>query len=619
MIKHNGYWDYQNCYNEARKYSTRGEFRKGSQVAYYKALRKKWIDDYTWFAQKKKPNNYYSYERCYEEAKKYKSRGAFAKGNPSAYNNAWRNHWLDDYTWFSESASAKRWDYDTCLEESKKYTTRTEFHDGSNSAYSVACRNKWLEVYVWLEDGNQKNRIWTYESCYEEAKKYGRISDFAKQSPGAYNAAILNGWRKDYTWLPQQKVYTYDEVYNIAKQYEYKVDFITKDRGAYDAALRYGWLNDFDWFLDGIKRTGERHRKWNYETCYKEALKYNTRGDFGTKSGRAYWIALQNGWIEDYTWLADNRFDLFNDNIDCVYAYEFSDFHAVYVGRTLIKRKKDRDREHLYVRNDAVAKFAIENHVKVPIPVYLEDSLTIREGAEKERFWIKKYREQGWNVLNKMEGGSIGSIGKGKWNHDSCYEEARKHKTIRDFLTSSPCAYRKSVENNWIEEYYWLEDNIRHRREYYTYEKCLEIAKKYDSMSIFRKENYGAYHTAKDNDWLKDYTWLERQFKWSEITLLEEAKKYKTRSEFSKAKPGAYEYAIKHNLLERCVWFIETKKPNGYWKYETCYEEALKYKRLSDFRKCSHGAYKVSVKNGWIKDYTWFKMNPSQLDLFEEN
>lgn len=355
----------------------------------------------------KKPNGYWNdYDRCYEEAKKYASRGEFAKGNQSAYNSAWKNHWLDDYFWFSESTSAKKWDYDTCLEESKKYKTRTEFYKGNKSAYKIACQNKWLDKFTWLENPinsekqdciyayefkelnsvyvgrtleyRKKNRDWehlydrkdsvckfayennvkvpepiyleegitvevgskreqywidkyknegwilinkkkggsvgglgrckwNYETCYNEAKKYNNISDFAKWSPGAYQKAIKNNWRNDYTWLPKSKRYTYEEVFNIAKQYEYKVDFYRNNCGAYDKALREGWINDFDWFLSGIKRTGERHRKWNYETCYNEALKYKTRGEFGAKSGRAYYVSLQNGWIDDYTWLSSKN------------------------------------------------------------------------------------------------------------------------------------------------------------------------------------------------------------------------------------------------------------------------------------------------------------------------
>ena len=606
MRMHNGYWNRENCYKEAKKYSSRSEFKKGCQTAYYKALKYKWINDYNWFVEPM-PKKEWNQHTCYEEAKKYNSRSDFAKGNQSAYNKALKNNWLDDYTWFSVSASEKRWNYDTCLEESKKYKTRTEFHDGSNSAYNVARRNKWLDKYTWLENGCQKRIIWTYESCYNEAKKYKRIADFAKNSPGAYLAAIKNKWRKDYAWLPHAKTYTQEEVFQIAKLYEYKVDFMKNDRGAYDAALRNKWLDNFNWFLDGIKRTGERHRKWNYETCFKEASKYKTRGEFGTKSTRAYWIAYQNGWIDDYDWLIDKRLDLFDGKIDCVYAYEFPEWHTVYVGRTLIERKIDRDREHLYVRNDAVARFAMKHSIEVPIPIYLEDYLTIKEGVEKECFWIKMYKEHGWNLLNSKKGGSIGGLGKGKWNYKTCMAEAKKYKTLKDFLVNSTGAYQKALKNKWIKEYVWLEDNIRHRKEYYTYEKCKELALKYTSTIEFRKKQYCAYNVAKDNNWLDDFTWLRKRVMWTEKSLLEEAKKYKTRSMFAKEKPGAYEYAIKHSLLDNCVWFDELKKPNGYWTYEKCLEESKKYKYRGDYRTGSYGSYKVAFRNGWIDCFIWLQ------------
>ena len=97
------------------------------------------------------------------------------------------------------------------------------------------------------------------------------------------------------------------------------------------------------------------------------------------------------------------------------------------------------------------------------------------------------------------------------------------------------------------------------------------------------------------------------------------AKKYKTRSEFAKEKPGAYEYAIKHSLLDKCVWFDESKKPNGYWTYEKCLEEAKKYKYRGDYRTESNGSYKVAIRNGWINDFTWLqKQKPNIRRVWTE-
>ena len=49
------------------------------------------------------------------------------------------------------------------------------------------------------------------------------------------------------------------------------------------------------------------------------------------------------------------------------------------------------------------------------------------------------------------------------------------------------------------------------------------------------------------------------------------------------------------------------KKPSGYWKvYNHCYDAAKLCKTKSEFQKRFHGAFNSAVKNGWIKDYTWF-------------
>ena len=92
-------WDKESCYNEAKKYKTRGEFQKGSTSAYNKVLRNGWIDEYTWLkSRKSKPAGYWNnYENCYEEAKKYKNRRAFLKGCSGAYAKALRNGWLDEF------------------------------------------------------------------------------------------------------------------------------------------------------------------------------------------------------------------------------------------------------------------------------------------------------------------------------------------------------------------------------------------------------------------------------------------------------------------------------------------------------------------------------------------
>ena len=43
------------------------------------------------------------------------------------------------------------------------------------------------------------------------------------------------------------------------------------------------------------------------------------------------------------------------------------------------------------------------------------------------------------------------------------------------------------------------------------------------------------------------------------------------------------------------------------WTEENCLEEAKKYTTLKDFINNSKRAYRVSLKNSWISNYTWLK------------
>ena len=88
-----------------------------------------------------------------------------------------------------------KWNKETCYEEAKKYSTRTEFYKGCSSAYTVARKNKWLDDYIWFVEVCKPIGYWTtYETCYEEAKKYSTRSEFKKGCDRAYAVACKNGW-----------------------------------------------------------------------------------------------------------------------------------------------------------------------------------------------------------------------------------------------------------------------------------------------------------------------------------------------------------------------------------------------------------------------------------------
>ena len=99
--------------------------------------------------------------------------------------------------------------------------------------------------------------------------------------------------------------------------------------------------------------------------------------------------------------------------------------------------------------------------------IILEKKLSLEEGLEKEDYYVNKYREEGWNILNKAKtgkkSGSLGSIGNGKWNRKTCYEEAKKYKTRNEFQKRSNSAYNAARRNGWLDDYTWFINGYRKR------------------------------------------------------------------------------------------------------------------------------------------------------------
>ena len=147
----------------------------------------------------KKPAGYWTYERCLAEARKYKFKMDFRNGSAGAYDAAKDNGWLSEYVWL-ESRSLAKWTYETCYEEAKKYKTRTSFQRGEcgSRPYKVARANGWLDDYTRFEELSKPAGYWSYERCAEESKKYTSRGEFKKGNPSAYAISLRNGWMKEF-------------------------------------------------------------------------------------------------------------------------------------------------------------------------------------------------------------------------------------------------------------------------------------------------------------------------------------------------------------------------------------------------------------------------------------
>jgi predicted GIY-YIG superfamily endonuclease len=237
---------------------------------------------------------------------------------------------------------------------------------------------------------------WTKLNCQNEALKYTRISDFKKYSGSAYNSAKSNNWLVE----------------------------ITKH------------------IKCSIKPSGYWQDK---ENCKIEALKYKTKREFRFKSSGAYSSCIKNKWIDE---LCQHMNRIGHRYLKCVYVYEFSDNHA-YVGITYNIEKRIYDRNKC--KTDSVTEH-INKTGNYPKLKQITDYIDVNDAVCLEDFYVKKYLNEGWIILNKSKTGSIGSVN--IWTKEKCIEIAKECKTRTEFCKNTKGAYDAARRYGWREEIY---------------------------------------------------------------------------------------------------------------------------------------------------------------------
>ena len=284
---------------------------------YEKYFKKRWINDFVWLEKKAFPNEYWTKEKCAEDAEKYESKKEWRNANQTAYTIARKNGWQKEFKWKKDAKLEKIkeriiWTEEKCWEVAKQCTTLKEFREEHTSTYNTALKKGWLKDYTWLEKTNNVQvKEWTYGMCENESKKYNSRSAFYKGCSSAYHKSRIEGWLEDFVWLEPQRhekdYWTEARCEEVARLYKRMYDFQTENMGAYNAAKKNGWIKNYTW-LEMVYPNMKPRGYWkNYQNCYNEAKKYTEYNLFARKSGCAYESAKKNGWINDYTWLKKGK------------------------------------------------------------------------------------------------------------------------------------------------------------------------------------------------------------------------------------------------------------------------------------------------------------------------
>lgn len=343
-------------------------------------------------------------------------------------------------------------------------------------------------------------------------------------------------------------------------------------------------------------------KKWDKDTCEQEARKYEYIFDFRTKSPGACKVAKRNGWLYDYVWLKKlpSKPNDYDKNTKYIYAYEFVEQNAAYVGLTnsLIKR----DKQHRNSQNSSVNRFAINSNCEIPLPKKLESNVPVYESGKREKYWVNYYKKQGWIILNKAKTGeiesSLGIYYPIKWNKKTIREKAKEcNYDLKKFMELYIGAY-----DAILSRYKGLLNELfphRLKHTHHTVEEALLVVRKgnFKKRTHLLRDNYWVYRTLSKAGLLDDVFGDPKQYTKEEAII--EANNYRSIEQIRVKNRKLWNYLKKNDL------FREAKPTDAKFRRVKTIEEAWAisqyYNSITDLSNHAKNAYRLLKEAGLLQ------------------
>lgn len=385
----------------------------------------------------------WTHKKVKDIAKKCKHRSDFQHKWSGAFKYAKRNNLMDELfpEKFPNRNEPDLWNYNECKKVSKQYKTLTELKSEYVGAYNAMNRYGWLDDFYPNREKHKPDFDYstlTYSKCKKIASKYESPSKLMDGDRPIYNFSRKNDWLSDFypNYIKPHPKRSYEDCRELIKKYTYLNDFIKKESGAYTTVI----LNKWHDLLKKLKRTQKPSGYWTYNRCKKHALKHTRRQDMDNVP-RHY--IYKYGWYE----LLDHMVKLPTLGTRYIYVFEFDDNH-VYIGLSYNTDKRKSD--HLCSTSTSSVKTHMEEtNSKYEFKV-LSEALSMKDSSHEERRYIDEYKKNGWVVLNKNKGGSLGG-GKKKYTYEQCKDKVSEYKTLKEFSEQDSGYYSRIKLEKWVE------------------------------------------------------------------------------------------------------------------------------------------------------------------------
>lgn len=388
--------------------------------------------------------------------------------------------------------------YKVCKDVASKYKNATELMEYDQAVYNKSRKNRWLYEFYPNIKILKKGRVLSYEFCKVVASQFYTAVELKKADSAVYRKCWENGWLYEfYPNVRKERFLDFETCRKSAKRFKTRMEFRNGDKSAYQKSLEMGWIDSFGLYSPGSLI-------YTDEEIKNIAKQYTSHRDFRNHHKKMYDAAAKRRLLDKCFWLekaGNGRMGVPNS---CVYVYEFKKTHTAYVGITITKSLRHKD--HLK-ETDSVCQYAKSIGTPVPKPKYLYKEITTEEASNLEQVVIEGYKENGWNLINKKKGGSIGSLGADKWTKEKSIALAKLYKFIIDFDREHHGVWEKMKKNGWDKDCPWLERKAVPK--YYwlnmSKEKAHKLAKQFKNRSKFEHAYRRLYVIAQEKGWIDEW------------------------------------------------------------------------------------------------------------------
>ncbi len=248
----------------------------------------------------KMPPNYWTLERCKEDALKYKSRNEWQKNSSSGYSTAAKNKWLDKCVTHMRYINRQLiirnkkiiLTKEMCIESARQFNTVTEWQKNGGGSYNKARQMGWFDECIIHMN---KPIILTKEMCIESARQFNTQSKWRIDNYRAFNAAKINNWFDEcIIHMNKPIILTKEMCIEEAKKYTSRKEWQKNNSSAYSTAHKRGWFEECSKHFIKLRKD---LNYWTKEKCIEKAKESTNRKDFYNSS--AYMAAKKHGWLEE--------------------------------------------------------------------------------------------------------------------------------------------------------------------------------------------------------------------------------------------------------------------------------------------------------------------------------